>query len=297
VVVSLSELDCLDLMIWLRTGYKVAERLHVSQSKVCRTVQKASALFDIAIEKTDGEWTIKGDQTFLNMERLVHQAFRWKENTPLRIEAQYYSGPLYCDPAPLGWLVGNFDYVEIHTPLRHLRTGVIDVWIGCYPDVPEEDDPDLVAFHLTRLPTHLVVSVNHPLLKLGTNITLEDVRQYPSLALRDGAFPKVQSVLQKLGLWNQPINLNRYSSDHWEEMVNSTLMVGYASAFTISLFQSPQQILPLPIPLEVGDSLIVRREYAEHPRLLKLLELLRTRAQNLAKQYPGVTMPKHSLCN
>lgn len=291
MVVSLDELACLDLIIWLRTGANAASRLSASQSQVSRNIQKVSRLLGISLVKSDGEWEVRGDQTLLNLERRVHQEYRWSMGRPLRIEAQYYSGPLFCDPAPEGWLVGNFDYLEIHTPLNHLRHGVIDAWIGCYPDVPDPDDPELAVFHLTRLPASLVVGADHPLVALGDAITLDDVRQYPSLALPEGAFPRVQAILQDLGLWNLPLNLHRYSRFNWEGRAESDLAVAYASAFSLHLFPTPQVILPVPIALEVGDSLVVKRHYASHPRLLSLLEQLRSRAEQLATQFPDVTIP------
>lgn len=290
-MVSLDELACFDLLIWLRTGRDARSRANLSQPMISRNAKKVAQLFNISLLKEDGEWDIVGDQTLLNLERQVHQEYRWKMGHSLRIEAQYYSGSLYCDPCPDGWMPGNFDYLEIHTPLRHLRDGVIDAWIACYPDVPEGDDPDLICFHLTRLPTHLVVSENHPLLDMGDQITLDDVKQYPSLALSDGAHPKVQQVLQELGLWNLTQNIQRSSQWQSKARYPSALVVSPASAFTLSFFPNPQVVLPISIPLVVGDTLVVRRDYENHPRLRNLLEHLRFRAKQLAKQYPEVSIP------
>ena len=296
MVVSLEDLDCLDLVIWLRTGAGAASRLDVSQPTISRAIRRVSDLLGVSIVKVAGEWEVRGDQTLLNLERAVHQRYRWIRDLPLRMEAQYYSGPLFCEPAPAGWVIGNFDYLEIHTPLRHLRSGVIDAWIGCYPDVPAPDDPEFVCFHLTRLPVYLVVRADHPLLALGAAITLEDVKRYPSLALADGAFPRVQARLQDLGLWNLQQRMNRYSRQRWEGRVDADLVVGYASAFTLHLFAAPQVILPVPLGLEVGDSLVVRREYAEHPRLLAVLADLALKASELARCHPDVTLPHDGSC-
>ena len=291
MVVSVEELDCLDLLIWLRTGANAASRLSTSQPRVSRSVQRVSGLFGVSLSKGNGEWEVLGDQTLLNLERQVHQEYRWRMGRPLRIEAQYYSGPLFCNPPPEGWVAGNFDYLEIHTPLQHLRNGVIDAWIACYPDVPEEDDPDFTSFPLTRLPAHLVVGENHPLLESGDQINLEMVREFPTLALPDGAYPRVQAALEKLGLWNLPQNIQRSSQWQSKARYPADLLVSPTSVFTISFFPTPQVILPIPIPLEVGDSLVIRRDYATHPRLLKLLEHLRNRAKQLAQQYPEVRIP------
>ena len=293
MVVSIEALDCFDHLIWLRSGAGAADRLGLTQPTVSRSVRTVERLFEISAKKVGGEWTISGDLSLLNLQRLVHQEYRWSHGKTLRLEAQYYSGPLFCDHLRHGWQAGNFDFLEVHTPLEHLRTGVIDAWIGCHPDVPAADSADFACFELTRMPTHLVVAKGHPLVDLGNALTLDQVRQYPSLALPDNAFPKVQDILQKLGLWNRPVDLKRYKTDQWEGRVDQ-LTIGYATCFTIGLFDQPQVILPLDIPLEVGDTLIVRRHYAEHPRLLALLSDLRSKASELATRFDEVRLPRPS---
>jgi DNA-binding transcriptional LysR family regulator len=290
MVVSIEELACFDLIIWLRTGENAASRLSISQPKVSRCVHSVSDILGIILEKNCGEWVISGDQKLLNLERLVHQEYRWDNGIPLRIESQYYSGPLYLNPRPNGWITGNFDYLEIHTPLDNLRKGVIDAWIGCYPDVPEQDDFDLCCFHLTRLQTYLVVSTNHPLVKLGDSVTIEDVCRYPSWALTDNAFPKIQSVLQQLKLWNLPQQAKRYSSKNWESKVHSDLVVGYATILSLAFFKNPQVILPVSIPLVVGDTLVVKGKYSSHPRFADLLQYLQGRARDLARINPEIQL-------
>lgn len=290
MIVSVETLSCFDCLVWLRTGENAARRLDVDQATIARNARKVSATFDLTLEKRAGEWHIRGDHTLLDLERCSHQQYRWQMDLPLRVEAQYYSGPLFLEPQPPGWLAGNFDFLEVATPLQHLRSGVIDAWIGCYPDLPDEDDADLACLHLTRLPTHLVVAAGHPLLQKGAALTLEDVRHYPSLALPDGAFPRVQAVLQGLGLWTSLSEIRRYDQALWEGKTADEVTVGYATAFTIDLFPSPQVILPVPIPLEVGDTLVVRRRFLEHPRCQQLLRELRHRAQALAERHPEVRL-------
>lgn len=290
MVVSIKKLESFDYLIWLRSGIDAAERLGVTQSTVSRDIRVVSRLFGLSLRKIDREWRLGGDSSLLNLERAVHQGYRWMHGLPLRIEAQYYSGSLFFDPAPRGWRAGNFDFLDVHTPLQHLRTSVIDAWIGCYPDVPDADDQDFACFHLTRLPAHLVVAADHPLVGLGSSVTLDDVRQFPSLALPDDAFPKVQKTLQDLGLWNLPVNLKRYDPEKWEGRMEN-LVVGYSSALTMGLFKIPQVVLPLDISLEVGDTLIVRRQYADHPRLLALLKFLKRRSLELCQQFDEVRLP------
>jgi hypothetical protein len=290
VIVSVQTLSCFDCLVWLRTGENAARRLGVDQATIARTARKVACTFDLTLKKQSGEWKIVGDRSLLDLERRSHQVYRWQMDLPLRVEAQYTSGPLFLEPSPDGWLAGNFDFVEVATPLDHLRSGVIDAWIGCHPDVPEDDDVQLACFPLTRLPTHLVVADGHPLLQLGQAVTLEDVRRFPSLALPDGAFPKIQAVLEELGLWSSPCNMRRYDQTRWEGKAADEVTVAYATGFSLRQFPMPQVILPVPIPLEVGDTLVVPRCFAEHPRCQALLSALKQRARALAERHPEVRL-------
>ena len=135
-----------------------------------------------------------------------------------------------------------------------------------------------------------MVKADHPLLALGEDISLDDLRPYPSLALPDNAFPKIQRALQQLGLWTQEVHRSRYSLQAWEGQVLHTHTVGYATAFSLPLFQGEQVALPLATGLDVGDSLVVKRTYAQHPRLQRLLATLRQTAAHLARQHQDVTL-------
>ena len=285
-MIGLDELACLDYLIWLRTGDRVAQRLNLDQASVSRKARRAAAAFGLEARKAEGEWELEGDCTLLDLERQVHQDCRWTRDLPLRIDAQYYSGPLLLDQPPKGWLCGAFDCLDVTTPLRLMRRGVLDVWIAGFPDVPGDDDEQFAVIHLDRLPIHLVVSPGHPLTRLGSAITLEDVRKFPCLALPDGAFPKSQEAFEGLGLWNSPSSVRRYSYEAWEGRTADEVTVGYAHAFSLGLYRTPKVILPIEIPLTVGDSVVVPRRFANHPRFLALLEHLRARLESMRSAYP-----------
>ena len=289
-MIGLDELDCLDYLIWLRTGDRVAQRLNLDQASVSRKARRAAAAFGLEARKAEGEWELEGDCTLLDLERQVHQVCRWKRDLPLRIDVQYYSGPLLLDQPPKGWLCGAFDCLDVTTPLSLLRRGVLDVWIAGFPDVPGDDDEQFAVIHLDRLPTHLVVSPGHPLTRLGSAITLEDVRKFPCLALPDGAFPKSQEAFEGLGLWNSPSSVRRYSYEAWEGRTADEVTVGYAHAFSLGLYRTPKVILPIEIPLRVGDSVVLPRRFATHPRFLTLLEHLRARLESMRSTYPELNI-------
>ena len=291
MVVALDALACLDLLVWLRTGQEAGARLGTSQSSVSRRVNEVARVFGLELRKSEGEWLFDGDPTLLNLERQVHQRYRWERALPLRLEAQFYSGPLFCPGLGDDWIRGNFDFLEVHTPLRHLRDGVIDGWIATYPDLPPDDHPDFACFHLTRYPLGLAAPEGHPLLALGGSIRLQDVDPYPTVALDDGAFPKVQAALDALNLWNRSLPRgSRVSLQMTAASLGDPLAVAPASLFNCHLLPGSWRLLPLELGLVSGDSLIVRRDHADHPRLKPLLAHLRQRAAELARLHGEVSL-------
>lgn len=289
MVVSIGDLNCLDALLWFGGGEVAARKMDVVQSTISRVSRRVSRIFDLTLIKGDlGEWSLLGDQRLLLLEREVHQRFRWERDMPLRVEAQYYSGPLYAECLEGNYLLGNFNFLNVASPITLLRSSVIDAWIGCFPDVPDKDDEDLVSFSLTRLPTRLVVSPFHPLLKHGESVTLDDISRYPCLALPNGAFPEVQRILESHGLWNTPARMKRYNASLWEGQTSDQVTVGYATSFTINMFPTKMVPLPVDISLEVGDSLVVKRSFVKHPRFKILLGALQRHALRLASEYDDV---------
>ena len=142
-MVELDWLAALDGLIWLRTGHQVEARLGIGQSSVSRLSRRCAEAFGLSLVRCGSEWNFKGDTTLLNLERRVHQAVRWTRGRPLRLEAQHWSGPLLCEPAPAGWIAGCFHFHEYERPLQLLREGVIDAWVASYPDVPAATDPTI----------------------------------------------------------------------------------------------------------------------------------------------------------
>jgi hypothetical protein len=77
--------------------------------------------------------------------------------------------------------------------------------------------------------------------------------------------------------------------EDWQLVPSDPLSVAPATVFTMGHFGAKRVTLPVEIPMVSGDSLVVRREFAEHPRLQALLEHLRHRAMELAATTPEVT--------
>ncbi len=290
-VVELDWLAALDGLIWLRTGHQVEAKLRIGQPSVSRLSRKCADVFEISLVRRGSEWHLNGDTTLLNLERRVHQAVRWTLGGPLRLEAQHWSGPLLCEPAPAGWIAGCFHFNEYERPLQLLREGVIDAWVASYPDVPAATDPAIACIGLSRMPIWLVVDQSHPLLELGEQVTFADVAGYPCIPLPDGAFPKFQAVLEACGLWNGGTTPKRMrNSSQVGQVDREDLIVSFATPLSLLLSDDCCRVLPLELPLEVGDALLVPRQYERAPQTLQLLAELRQRLESLAAAAPGMVV-------
>ena len=70
-MVDLDALTALDALQWLRTGDEVFRRFGISSPTVSRQSKKCLELFDVELQRVNGEWDIAGDPTILLLERRV----------------------------------------------------------------------------------------------------------------------------------------------------------------------------------------------------------------------------------
>lgn len=280
-MVELEQLMALDGLQWLGSGEAVAQRTGMSQatvSRACRTVLKTFAL---QIERRQGELELLGDQTLLRLERQVHQQARLAGRRPLRLEATYWSAPTLCSSLPAGWLLGRSNIVGIRRNVQLLQDAVVDAWLAGLPDLPTADHPDLMAVPLSTMPVFFTCAPGHPLLQ-RTTLTLDDIAQFPSLALPSGSYPLVEQSLKAIGLWNDGVRMTRYRRDLWEGKAESALVVGYGTPLSMEVSGGALCRLPLLLPFASGDALVFRRALAGSPRLHQLVDHLRVRVQHWA---------------
>jgi len=263
-VVSLDCLAALDCLQWLRTGLRAAESLERHQSSIAHDARKCQQIFRIRLTKQAEEWRVIGDDQLLAAERHLHQKYRWDRDLSLRLDAQHWLRDSYSPLQLAGWTKGNMNYLEYSQPLYLIQNRIIDAWLCSAPDQPKH--PELTARQLCSMPSYLVVKKEHPLVALGSSASLADVRRYPLLPLPSQSFPVFEAMIASLGL-NNSVQPPGDCSLPIED-----LLIGIASPLTISLYGPDYVALPVEIPVSVGDVLVVRTEYADHPRTTRLLE-------------------------
>ena len=281
-------LSCLDFQIWLRSGQKAAAYLNCNQATISRNAKLVTDFLDLDARKFDGEWSLGGDIDLLSAEREVHQLYRWKNAKSLRIDSIYGVGSAYLKDFNLSeWICGPCNFLCVDHPKSLLKNSILDTWLACYPDVPEEDD-ELLVIHLTRYPSHFLVDQNHPLLNFDDELGLDDLLDFPVLSLPDGAFPKIQRHLHKLNLHRLKVESKRHDLNRWEGRTENQLTISYGTVHTIGDFDGSKVFLPLSTGLTLGDSLVVKRCFANTYAFELLLSFLIERAQFLSQNFDDV---------
>ena len=237
------------------------------------------------MQRVEGEWCLMGDAQLLQLQRHVHQLARWQGRRPLRLEATYWSGPLLCTPTPEPRLLGEANIVGVARNLQLLRERIVDAFVIGLPDIPEPDDADLTTIVLSSMPVFFVARADHPLAGQA-NLTLEQIAHYPSLALPEGSYPLVERSLRALGLWSDPVRMQRYRRDLWEGRAENELTIGYGTPLSMAISGGELVRLPLELPFRSGEALVVRREFADQPELRNLQRQLLDRLRLLADLHP-----------
>ena len=233
-MVELEVLEALDGLQWLKTGEEVSRRFGISQPTVSRYVSKALSTFDLEINRINGEWDLVGDQTYLRLEREVHQMARRLGYRPLRLEATYWTAPTICTNLPGDWMLGQSNIVGIERNFKLVHDRIVDACIAGLPDLPTSQHPSLTAIVLSRMPVFFTCSPGHPLLSME-RLSYSDIAEYPTLALPTGSYPKVEEALKGISLWNDGVRMSRYRREKWEGRTESELVVDYGTPLSMSV--------------------------------------------------------------
>jgi DNA-binding transcriptional LysR family regulator len=147
----------------------------------------------------------------------------------------------------------------------------------------------LAALRLTTMPMHLMVPVGHPLADRRDAIAWDELLPYPVLPLPDDSFPIFERVLRECRLLPTPQRTQAMQQAAWfGEVPLEAMLIGYSSPLTLPLFGDDWVRLPQRLPVEVGDVLMVREPYRDHPRTQALFTLLIDHLSRLAASHPDV---------
>ncbi len=281
LVVSLEQLEALDLLIWLRSGAATARVAQCDESSISRRTQSALKAFKLKLQR-GREFLLCGDQTLLRLQRLVHQQARFLGYRPLRLEAtQYVRRQLSHPPIP-GWMLGPCHHRGYATLLSLLEDRIVDAWVTSdLQDLP--DHPRFQVIPLWDWPGELVVDPSHPL-SGERRLSRSDLDRFPSLALPIDLYPELARVIHAKG-FGKPRQLSRYDVGSWDGLIQDAVTISYGSCLTLAI-DSNLTRLDWDLGLTGGEALIVLREWTEQPAFALLLEDLRRRQLLLQQRHP-----------
>lgn len=289
-MISVEELNALDLLIWLGRGEDAAHRLGCNQSTISRRCQTVLHTFTLRLQKDADGWPCTRRHDLLQQERDLHQLYRLRTGLPLRLDASLLAAPLLRPGAPEGWWRGPLDEVGWQRPLQLLEQRILDAWVtGMGQELPSGASSWFVAIPLLRTPLHLVARAEDPLL-LETGLKTCDLAGIPRLAPRSGSYARTE---QLLGSWRQrqpPLLLESQARRRRLDTDDSRRLLQYGTAVSLAA-QRHWRPLALNMGVTTESCLVVHRDLAEEPRLQGLLQLLRVRAAELAVQSSLVDTP------
>ena len=280
-MVSLEQLEALDLLIWLRSGSAAACAAQCDESSISRRAQSALKAFKLKLQRRY-EFLLSGDQTLLRSQRFVHQQARFLGYRPLRLEATHYIRRQLTWPPVPGWMLGPCHHRGYATLLALLEDRIVDAWISSdLQDLP--DHPRFEVIPLWDWPGELVVDSCHPL-SGERRLSRSDLDRFPSLILPADLYPELARVINDKG-FGRHCSLSRYDVGSWDGLTQDAVTICYGSCLTLENDIS-LTCLDWDMGLIGGEALIVLREWTEQPAFALLLEDLRRRQLLLQQRHP-----------
>ena len=282
-MVTIEQLEALDLLLWYRSGTSASKRGLCNQSSISRRVHATLQAFDLKLGRSH-EFRLHGDQCLLRAERYVHQLARFRGacKRPLRLEATHYICHHLRQPAVRGWMLGPCHHRGYGTLISMLQERVIDAWISSdLMDLPES--PEFTVIRLWDWPGDLIVNQGHPLAR-ETGVSQSDLDRFPSLILPEQLYPGLARVVHAKGFGHHS-QLARYDQGSWLGLTEDAVTISYGGC--LSLDNDPTlRRLDWELGLMGGEALIVRSEWVNEPAIDLLLEDLQARQHSLQQRFP-----------
>ncbi len=280
-LVTLEQLEALDLLVWLRSGSAAAAASCCDESSITRRVRSVMHTVGLQLKRAN-EVVLSGELDLLRLQRVVHQHARYRGARPLRLEATHYIRQQLNSPSLAGWMLGPCHHRGVGTLLSLLQERVIDAWITSdLHDLPE--GPEFSVIKLWEWPGELVVHGAHPLAHVRRP-SRGDLERFPSLVLPGQLYPKLAQMVHARG-FGRNCQLERYDLGSWDGLTHDAVTIVYGSCLSLAADRSLKR-LHWDLGLTGGEALVLLREWQDAPAIDLLLEDLRRRQIKLQQQLP-----------
>jgi hypothetical protein len=272
----------LDALVWLQSGDRAGAFLSANQSTISRRSRDCLRRLGISLQQCAPCQPDHPMQELLQMERQLHQLYRFRGGGPLRLFANYWVRSRLLEPLPAGWLAPPSDPVRPHPdPLGLLKARIADAALLSGPEVRDLDRRTWLVVDLACLPLEILVPSSSALARergLGSG----DLENLPALTFSPIVPLAVQSAMARL-----------YSSLTGESgPAGDSALRGQqpciATSFTRHLW--PGYVpLDITLPIPASDHLVMLAELPWEARFDALLAHLRQQVRCLQPVTPGLT--------
>ena len=297
-MVTPEELEALDLMCWLRHGDDAARLAYCNQSTISRRSQQALQVFQPFPSHGPGPYSSPGPSTLLQMEREVHQLYRFSGRSRLRLHAPYWASRVLGNQLDASWMVNPARQKEsVGAALSLLEDRVIDAMIAEASQRPADDNPRFFSFDLYEVPLVLCVDalaekqVSRSLY-CEKSLSSDDVGSLSRV--RPQRFLSPESKGCVVQLFNHLYGDAMGAEAGFDQRLQESSQVTFLMAHHPSAFEDFRHFRR--IDCECGfraqESLVVLRGLEENPSILGLLETLSSSYLEPLKQHAEVIIDR-----
>lgn len=265
-------LIALDHLCWLGSGREVADRLDCNPSTVSRKAEGCAVSLGLLLRKRAGLWILYGDGALLEAERHLHQRYRLAGYGPLRLDVSADLARLLGDPPHDGWQSGGQGHFSFRRPLELLEQRVIDAWLCSFcEELPVLEEAGWQVIELLEIPLLLLAAADHELVASGA-ATADDpllLRSFPCLALPHHCQPRRQALLQRLGLGNLLLALERHDDGKWDGALDDGRTIRPGTPFDL-IERNGWKALPVPLRHPARLGLVVQKDLVDEPAVQEL---------------------------
>jgi len=253
-VIEIDVLRVADVYAWLGCQAITARHLGCDQSTVSRRSRQVSPLETLR--------SSLDQQTFLQLERQVHQLWRFRSGRDLRVHAfRWLNRPLQRQ-LPASWVANPMEVSLTRIdPLELLQRRVIDALLAPWPLVADLDDTEFSLLPLYATPL-LLLAPRDGLLSRETGLSGRDIARASRLEALD--FVPATAVDCSRHLDAQlfgavPLAATDPSPDH-----------RYWGTPLTPLVRTDLVPLAVQAPVSYSEFLVCRREWRDHAEILRL---------------------------
>ena len=279
-MIEIEQLAVLDLCAWTGSQLEAARILSFNQISISRNLYKAKAVLgSVGIECLGGDkYSFEDSCQILKAQRKIHQQIRFDQTKCLRIHANCWVRHLLLEPPPEGWIpnqaaIKKFRHCDA---IELLDKHVIDAALVANPEAPLDCDSRYHRYPISNQPLFLLVSTCNALAS-ETGLSLAEVSSTTELGHSSFVSKECRRVMERLDSHLFGAQDPRYFHSQKEPPPTTRR---YGTAMTM-LIRPDLVKINAKMDFLAGDILVVKKELADHPEILKLIAQLRNRLQAL----------------